>query len=49
MVRPLRKPRDIESETKKTRRTWNDMERTALGRMAWKDGAVDLCLQGAKS
>jgi hypothetical protein len=29
-------------------KTWKDLEKTALDRRAWKDVAVDLCLQAAK-
>jgi hypothetical protein len=39
----------MESEIKRTRKTWKDLEKTALDRRAWKDVAVDLCLQGPKS
>jgi hypothetical protein len=39
---------EMESEIKRTRRTWKDLERTALDRRAWKDVAIDLCLLGAK-
>jgi hypothetical protein len=47
------RPRDtwrcqMESEIKRTRRTWKDLEKRALDRRAWKDVIVDLCLQGAK-
>jgi hypothetical protein len=38
----------MESEIKRTRKTWKDLEKTALDRRAWKDVVVYLCLQGAK-
>jgi hypothetical protein len=38
----------MESEVKRTRKTWKNLEKTALDRRAWKDVVVDLCLQGAK-
>jgi hypothetical protein len=38
----------MESEIKRTRKTWKDLEKTALDRRTWKDVIVDLCLQGAK-
>jgi hypothetical protein len=39
--------RDVKwnQEIKRTRRTWNDLEKTALDRRAWKDVFVDLCVQ----
>jgi hypothetical protein len=40
--------RKMESKIKRTRKTWMDLEKTALDRRAWKDVVVDLCLQGAK-
>jgi hypothetical protein len=40
--------REMESEIKRTRETWQDLKRTALDRRAWKDVVVDLCLQVAK-
>jgi hypothetical protein len=39
---------ELESEIKITRKTWKDLEKTALDRRAVKDVVVDLCLQGAK-
>jgi hypothetical protein len=38
----------MESKIKMTRRTWKDLEKTALDRWGWKDVVVDLCLKGAK-
>jgi hypothetical protein len=31
----------MESEIKKTRKTWKELEKTALDRRAWKDVVVD--------
>jgi hypothetical protein len=40
---------EIDSEIKRTRRTWKDLEKTALDRRtAWKDVIVDICLQRVK-
>jgi hypothetical protein len=38
----------MESEMKRTRRAWKELEKTALDGRAWKDVDVGLCLQGAK-
>jgi hypothetical protein len=38
----------MESEIKRTRKTWKYLEKTALDRRAWKDVVVDLCLQTTK-
>jgi hypothetical protein len=38
----------MESEIKRIRKTWKDLEKTALDRRTWKDEVVDLCLQGVQ-
>lgn len=38
--------REIETEVKKTRKTWRDLEKCALDGRAWRDMVVDLCLPG---
>jgi hypothetical protein len=40
--------REVEFEIKRTRKTWKDLEKTAVDRRAWKDVVVDICLQGIK-
>jgi hypothetical protein len=37
----------MESEIKRTRKTWKDLEKTALEPEGWKYVVVDLCLQEA--
>jgi hypothetical protein len=39
---------EILGDESEIRRTWKDLEKTALDRRAWKYVIVDLCLQGAK-
>jgi hypothetical protein len=36
---------EMESEMKRTRRIWKDLEKMVSDRRAWKDVVVDLCLQ----
>jgi hypothetical protein len=38
----------MESEIKRTRKTWKYLKKMTLDRSIWKDVVVDICLKGAK-
>ena len=40
--------RELETEIKKTKKSWKDLEKIALDRRAWKNMIADLCLPGAQ-
>ena len=40
--------RELETEAKRAKKTWNDLEKIASDRRTWKDMVADLCLLGAQ-